>query len=490
MAYTVERFGNDFLIVSGGLPFRTPKGTPVVSACPHLLTEVATDLQRHGSDPTKQFSMYSLQASHLDFTLRRPREALVAGLAEDAPRDLWFNRPAFPPMQLAMDELWGPCSLAALHTFPSVLRDLSPRQLTAVTVARANLNSAQLGVEAAASTRSLVSLAMGACEQFFEKLISARASQAPNITNLRDESAWRRPPTGVEEACCAACMSDAGVADAERASHCEIHGLLQLLRRFAAFPEEPSQRNVELLEFVGKSNRLAGSSVPRQRRDHDRCECEIHFDQATEHAKAGDLIEAIAEYRAATELCYDNAAAWLYLGNCLFNTGRHAEFLEALDRALTLVPESAIAWESKANVLNDIDRDEEAFECYVRALERDSTRIRSRCELARMMIDQHRFAEAVELADGVLEQEPTHWYAHAKRALALDCMGDLQGAQESYRTAIRENPESAQIINNYGTLLEKVGDRDAAVAMYRRALAVDPSNTLAMENLRRLGLGE
>jgi hypothetical protein len=95
MDYTVERFGSDFLIVSGGLPFRTPTGTPVVSACPELLTEVANNLQRHGSDPTKQFSMYSLQASHLDFTLRRPREALQSELVEEAPRDLWFSRPAY-----------------------------------------------------------------------------------------------------------------------------------------------------------------------------------------------------------------------------------------------------------------------------------------------------------------------------------------------------------------------------------------------------------
>jgi tetratricopeptide (TPR) repeat protein len=481
---TVERFGEDFVLVKGGGPVRTPLGTPLVSRYEELVCEAAKDVAAMGADPTEQFSMYSLQASYLDFTLRRPRPQLEEGLVHGASSDLWFNRPAFPPMDMALAQLWGPARRESVRELPRGLQMLSLRELTAAIVARANLNSAQLALEVLASAGDIVPLAKGACASHFDALI-ARHAPGPAI-NLRDESAWRRPPVNSDPATCNACMSgDPG--QLHDPSRCELHGHLLLLRRFAKFPEEPLQRSLELLEFFGRSARESGGKARvSAHRAHGRCECELHFDRGTEKAKAGDLEGAIAEYAAATELCCDNAQAWLYLGNCHFNIGNHDEALDALERAITLQPDSALIWESKANVLNDLDRDEEAFDCYVRALEFDPTRVRSRNELARVMIDQRRFADAVELADGALKVDPEHWYANALRALALQEMGRSEEAEVGYRRSIAANPRSAQTLNNYGTLVEARGDREGAIALYERAVQANPRYELAVRNLRRL----
>lgn len=480
----VKRFGDDFILVAGDGPIRTPMGTPLVSRYESLLREAADNVAALGVEPTEQFSMFSLQASYLDFTFRRPRAQLEAGLERDAGADIWFNRPAFPPMNMALGELWGAASHDALEAFPARLRKLSLRQLTSVIVARANLNSAQLALEALGSD-DLLPLAKGACASHFEALL-ARRSSGPAM-DVRDESAWRRPPVNGDSAACEACLAGnpAGPVDA---GCCEFHGHLLLLRRFAEFPEEPLQRSIELLDYLGRDRR-EGRGRPSSGHSQGLrrpCECETHVDRAMDRAKAGDLEGAIEEYGAATHLCCDNAQAWLYLGNCHFNLGNHSEALHALERAMTIAPDVALIWESKANILNDLDRDEEAFDCYVRALELDPTRVRSRVELARVMIDQRRFADALDLADGALGAEPGYWYALALRARALQELGRLDEAELSYRESIVANPSSAQTINNYGALIEARGNRDGALALYERAVQANPRYDLAVRNRRRL----
>ena len=64
--------------------------------------------------------------------------------------------------------------------------------------------------------------------------------------------------------------------------------------------------------------------------------------------------------------------------------------------------------------------------------------------------------------------------------------GDYRSAIPHLREAIRSNPSYHFAHYWLGNAYEKLGRNDEAIAEYKEALRLDPSNTLAKNNLNRL----
>jgi Flp pilus assembly protein TadD/2-polyprenyl-3-methyl-5-hydroxy-6-metoxy-1,4-benzoquinol methylase len=72
---------------------------------------------------------------------------------------------------------------------------------------------------------------------------------------------------------------------------------------------------------------------------------------------------------------------------------------------------------------------------------------------------------------------------HAHLALALQTLGDMEGAVAGYRRALALNPDDPDTYNNMGNALAAQNRLEEAVAALRRALALQPGNAVAHNNL-------
>ena len=63
---------------------------------------------------------------------------------------------------------------------------------------------------------------------------------------------------------------------------------------------------------------------------------------------------------------------------------------------------------------------------------------------------------------------------YLSEALALERQGDYDAALTSYRLALRDKPDNAQVLQNMAIAYSRTGRQDEAIRSYRRALEVDP----------------
>jgi Flp pilus assembly protein TadD len=64
---------------------------------------------------------------------------------------------------------------------------------------------------------------------------------------------------------------------------------------------------------------------------------------------------------------------------------------------------------------------------------------------------------------------------YLSEALALERVGDYDGALTSYRLALRAQPNDPRILVNMGIAFSRVGQEDEAMRAYKRALSIDPA---------------
>jgi hypothetical protein len=232
MQVEVAQLGEWWAVVAEAEPVRTPMGTPVVSRYEKLAREVAEDVARHGPDPTVKTTMFSLQASYLDFGLRVRREVLEENTAAIWPQDLFVQRPSKEPLAAALRALWGESGLDR-SAFRDLLRRATLRQVMASMTAGQVLRSAVLGWQVVSTPSDLAPLTLGACGRHFAALQSrVGAGEEP-------PASARHLPTGMDDAYCAGrCCAPGAGPDGDFPARCALFPLLDKLRRRAAFPEE------------------------------------------------------------------------------------------------------------------------------------------------------------------------------------------------------------------------------------------------------------
>jgi Flp pilus assembly protein TadD len=74
---------------------------------------------------------------------------------------------------------------------------------------------------------------------------------------------------------------------------------------------------------------------------------------------------------------------------------------------------------------------------------------------------------------------------HVEVGDTLYAKGDLDGAIDEYREALRLNPNDANTHNNLGVALEE-GDRRGALEQYRAAYMLEPKDATYKRNYERL----
>jgi len=165
------------------------------------------------------------------------------------------------------------------------------------------------------------------------------------------------------------------------------------------------------------------------------------------------------------------------------------------------------------------DRDQ-AVSAFRQAIEKDSTHVKSRLNLSRVLLDQGKAQEALPEVEATLRFDSTSNQGYRLLGRVKDELGDPTGAAEAFKRAIVLDPRDAWSMNNLGRVaigqqnfvealgpiaraieidssvaafqnnlgiaLERTGHISQAVSAYRAALASDSSYQKASVNLARV----
>ena len=241
--------------------------------------------------------------------------------------------------------------------------------------------------------------------------------------------------------------------------------------------KEPDHLDVLLLlaavrheqEAVGEALELVRRALSAQPQCHEAL---VH--QASLLLALRRPEEALASCARALEVRPQAASAMHLRGKALHALERYAEALAAFDAALALRPGFAEALNSRGDALRALNREREALESHRQALA-------LRPDYAEALHSRAAAAVAIQ-QDARAQPRASSAEALCVRGHALDALGRLEEALESYQRALALRPEHPEALNNLGNVLCQLGRTDEAIAAYERAHALRPGDAEAHFN--------
>jgi tetratricopeptide (TPR) repeat protein len=198
---------------------------------------------------------------------------------------------------------------------------------------------------------------------------------------------------------------------------------------------------------------------------------------ARTHAARGDSADAARLFERATTLAPDDARAQALFAQYALSQGQHAraDYLSAL--ALSLNPECPEALVVQGQLLRGKGRMPEARQALEKAVSLDPAGAEARYQLGICFFRMRQHPDAAREFERAAELRPPDARAHDYLALTLEALGQAEGADLAYRTALmaNEGPFFDSFLDyNYGRFLLKQDRLEESRAHLDRAVALLP----------------
>ena len=128
----------------------------------------------------------------------------------------------------------------------------------------------------------------------------------------------------------------------------------------------------------------------------------------------------------------------------------------------------------------DLVRAESAF---VQAIALDSTHVRSRLYLSRVLIESGRAGDALQHIETAITLDSTSSEPVRLQGRAYEVLGRSDEAIGAYKRAIVRNPDDVWALNNLGSLYIKVGRSEDALGPIARAIELEKKVAIFYNNL-------
>lgn len=207
------------------------------------------------------------------------------------------------------------------------------------------------------------------------------------------------------------------------------------------------------------------------------------------------LVESFARHAAAIDVAGgealvkadpQSASHAAFLGISYVRTGRVADAIPLLERALRLEPRSANTENYLAGALLASGNGGAALAHFRRAVGLAPQDAHLHFNLARVLAEGGLPREAFVEFTRALALNPEFAEAHQQIGVLLFSANRLAEALPHLQRAVELLPASADAHGDLGGALAEAGRRDEALAHLRRAVTLDPGNLTARENLARL----
>jgi Flp pilus assembly protein TadD len=242
--------------------------------------------------------------------------------------------------------------------------------------------------------------------------------------------------------------------------------------------------------------------------------------QAVQHHQAGRLGEAEALYRAILSEAPRQADALHLLGVLVHQTGRHAEAIDLIRRALALhgphpvfhsnlaavylaadsldeavahsreairlKPDLADAHANLGVALRRQGLFDEAAAAAREALRLNPAHVDARCNLGAVLHQQGLLPQAAAVLQETVRRAPAHAQAQSDLGGVLVAASLPAQAAVHLREALRLRPDFVEAHSNLGLALRDLNRTDEALECFRQALRLKPGDAKARNNLAYL----
>jgi tetratricopeptide (TPR) repeat protein len=196
-----------------------------------------------------------------------------------------------------------------------------------------------------------------------------------------------------------------------------------------------------------------------------------HYRAALVLQHLGRHAEADEHYGSAVEVEPELADAWVDWGNLAYGLGDPAAAISRLETALEAVPDHRRALHNLATILladGDFDSARDLFERAIAAGNAES-----RLGLANAQSAAGDLETAVRSYEAIIAADRGNAVAHYQLGLALQRLGRFEAALSHYREAARLRPGFLQPLVNSAQTLMDMGDLGGAEETYRRVIGSD-----------------
>lgn len=204
---------------------------------------------------------------------------------------------------------------------------------------------------------------------------------------------------------------------------------------------------------------------------------------ASAHMAAGNVDQAIEQWKRALELAPDFPGAHIHLGEAHSAKGEMESAETAYRRAVELAPEDPRGFAGLARVLIFTGRSQEGEVMLRDALERSKGAPEAMNPVGAVLLEIGALDAALELFEASSRHVPDDARGHAGRGIALQMLGRGEEAEAAYREALRLDPKHALALKHLGVLLQERGELDAAAECFETLLQSNPDDDVARHML-------
>jgi tetratricopeptide (TPR) repeat protein len=199
---------------------------------------------------------------------------------------------------------------------------------------------------------------------------------------------------------------------------------------------EPRHKQAQQLLGLLSQPKVATHSDPKL--------AETHFALGRKRARLGEHQKAIEELRKAIRLSPTQGRYRYDLGLSLQALRQFEAAVAVYRGCLDIDPEMADAWSSLGIVLSELGKVEEAIPCLLRVMELKPTYADGYFNLGVCFASIWEHAKAIEYLSRAIALRESMAGAHLWLGKSLYVLGNIRGAINSYRTALRYEPAAAE----------------------------------------------
>ncbi len=206
-------------------------------------------------------------------------------------------------------------------------------------------------------------------------------------------------------------------------------------------------------------------------RDLDDALPEVHFALGSVYSATGKTAESVTELTRAVELAPNSDEGYRRLGRAYLNLGRRAEAIEGFERAIAINPYYWLNHNSVGAAHLELGAYEQASQAFRRVIEIEPDNVDGLNNLGASYLSLGQYTAAIDAFQRALKiRRISEGYTNVGTALFYN--GQYAEALPMFEKGVELTPNSEQWVGNLADGYRWAGQRDKALVTYDRAIAL------------------